>query len=245
MNLFSNKIKYRKLVRGFTPTPTFKKYCSGFMPFLSFNKISSFNFYNRKLVSGFTLVEMLVAVALFSTAVVIGIGALYSAQQINTKLQATRVIMDSLNLSLEVMTRNMRYGSNFYCGTGSGDIISTSRHNCPYSISLDSNGHSIVFKPVDATLDIQRVAYYVDTNNHLIEQTLYHDGVTPDVIKQISSDDIIIDNLRFYVKGAELPPADTDQPMVTMILSGKTKDSKVLQKVTFVLQSSVTTRNTK
>lgn len=200
------------------------------------------NFHPR----AFTLIELMMSVALFSTAVVIGLGALYSAQHINVKLQATRTIMDSLNLSLEVMTRNMRYGSNFYCGTGSTDISSLSRKNCPYASSGSSGGGSIVFKPVDgATGD--RIAYYVD-NNHLMEK------VGTNLAKQISSDDMSIDNLHFYVTGSNRSPAsangddfnggDTDQPMVTIILSGKTKDAKVSQVVTFVLQTSVTTRNT-
>lgn len=187
---------------------------------------------------GFTLIELMIAVSLFSTAVVIGIGALYSAQHINVKLQATRTIMDSLNLSLEVMTRNMRYGSNFYCGTGSSDL-GLLRKNCPYIKGSASGGGSIVFKPVDGGLN-DRLAYYVD-NNHLMEKISGADA------KQISSDDIFVDNLRFYVVGAKKSSeslGDTDQPMVTILLSGRTKDSDRSQLVSFVLQSSVTTRNT-
>lgn len=208
---------------------------------LFFDKIK----YKKVITSGFTLVELMISVAVFSMAVVVGVGALYSAQQINIKLQSTHIIMDSVNLSLEVMTRNMRYGSSFYCVDdtqidSAGDIPASS-HNCIYDpILISSGGRKIVFKPVNGGVN-DRIAYYLDNNKHLIESISVNGGAFTS--KQISSDDIVIDNLRFYVTGANNAPQDTDQPMITVILSGKTKWAQKAQQVGFVLQSSVTSRN--
>ena len=195
---------------------------------------------------GFTLVEMLIAVAVFSMALVVGVGALYSAQSINTKLQATHIIMDSVNLSLEVMTRNIRYGSSFYCASDLNDNSGNSTgstNNCKYDpIVITSGGGKIVFKPVGSTVS-DRIAYYLDSSNRLTEAYSTDGGVTFPQIKQISSDEVSITGLRFYVIGSKPSPTDTDQPMITMILSGKTKTSGGKQEASFVLQSSITSRN--
>lgn len=237
------KLFIKKCKKGFTPTSTFTIGHSIPPSFISRNIFKGNFLYKRKLVKGFTLVEMMVSVAIFSIVIVVGVGALYSAQSINIKLQATHIIMDGINLSLEVMTRNIRYGSSFYCASdlndATGDGVGLSK-NCLYSTVSTSGGGKIVFKPVSGGVN-DRIAYYVDNNKHLTE-TLYVNGIVS-TTKQISSDDLIIENLRFYVIGANKLPTDSDQPMVTLTISGKTKVSKTSQEVSFVLQSSVVTRN--
>lgn len=203
---------------------------------------SRFLILNSSHLRGFTLVELLVAVAVFSSAVIIGVGALYSAQQINVRLQATRTVMDSLNTSLEIMVRDVRYGSSFYCGAG-GEI-SNSRKSC----NLASGGGEKIFFNVGSELGAgsgDRMVYYLNTDNQLVEGKS-SDGGFNFVYKKISSDEIIIDNLHFYVSGANKTsdvPSDKDQPVITIIISGKTKPFGKLPSVPFVLQTSVTTRN--
>lgn len=203
---------------------------------------SKFQIINSKFYHhGFTLVELLISVSVFSTAVVIGVGALYSAQQINIKLQATHIIMDSINLSLETVTRNIRYGSNFYCSNNLADKATLSVGDCIYSTTDSSSGGAlIVFKLVSGGTN-DRIAYYIE-NGHLME-AISNGGTLIGTPKQISSDEVVITNLHFYVIGSQPSPGDTNQPMVTIILSGKTKSSKISQEASFVLQSSITSRN--
>ena len=67
----------------------------------------------KKTAKAFTLVEMLVVVGLFSSIATLSLGALFNAQTINGNLQKTQAILDNINLSIQTMTRDIRFGSDF------------------------------------------------------------------------------------------------------------------------------------
>lgn len=56
----------KKFLKGFTPTPTFTKSCSEFIVHIFGGKIQSVCFCNRKLVRGFTLIELMVSIGVMS-----------------------------------------------------------------------------------------------------------------------------------------------------------------------------------
>ena len=66
---------------------------------------------------GFSLVEMLVSVALFSAVMLIGAGALLSLIDANRKAQSLNSVMNNLNFALESMSRNIRVGTTYHCET--------------------------------------------------------------------------------------------------------------------------------
>jgi len=72
--------------------------------------------------SGFTLIEMIVSLAIFSIVAVVALGALMKIISANKKAQTLMSAMTNLNFALESMSREMRMGSNFYCDSGSGTI---------------------------------------------------------------------------------------------------------------------------
>src|SRR4051812_37401392 len=65
--------------------------------------------------AGFTLVEMLVAIALFSIVMVVAVGTLLSLAAANKKAQALQSVMNNLNISLDGMVRSLRMGTSFQC----------------------------------------------------------------------------------------------------------------------------------
>jgi prepilin-type N-terminal cleavage/methylation domain-containing protein len=62
----------------------------------------------NKKIKGFTLVEVMVAVSIFSIVVTIGMGALMSTIRANRKIQAKREITNGLALAMETMSRRLR-----------------------------------------------------------------------------------------------------------------------------------------
>lgn len=64
---------------------------------------------------GFTLVEMMVAVSIFSVVALVVTGAVITANEINRKAQAIKLAIDNLNFALENMSLKIRQGSDFYC----------------------------------------------------------------------------------------------------------------------------------
>ena len=163
-------IQYSKFNRGgFTPTFTISQGVP--ITFISRNVFRYIFLHKRKLVRGFTLIELMIAVTLFSTTVVIGIGALYSAQQVNIKLQTSHIIMDSMNLSLEVMSRNMRYGSNFNCinNLNLENVYSDKeiRNSC------GDGGNAIMFRTTDGAKDDRVCTVHTGVSNPRSEEMLH------------------------------------------------------------------------
>ena len=62
---------------------------------------------------GFTLIEIMVSLAIFAIVVVVATGALLSTIDATKKAQATQTVLTNLNLALEGMTREIRTGSNY------------------------------------------------------------------------------------------------------------------------------------
>ena len=209
-------------------------------------KIFTFRQYNKRGIKGFTLVELLVVLGLFSSVMTLATGALYTSQAVNTKLQETQSILDNANLSMEVIARDIRYGSDFYC-TSEPLVFQSNlkRRSCPYSKTSTST--YLYFKPASAITSDDRVGYYLA--NSVLMKDEYTNGVR--TTYQITSNDVTVKSLIFYVTGAQTSDAsndvdnvsDYDQPLITLSFTGVTKPtkSKVIP-VSFTMQTTVAAR---
>ncbi len=133
---------------------------------------------NRKInlgdSTGFTLVELLVSIALFSIFVGISIGGFVSA--LNTQKQVTGLLAVQGNASeaIEEMTRDMRTGYLFCHDAGSGTPTSTcgctvtgSGWDCSALTYINALGQSISYSLVSGALqkNINGTAQPVTGNN--------------------------------------------------------------------------------
>lgn len=66
---------------------------------------------------GFTLIEMMVAVTIFSIVMLVGVGALLSLVEANRRAQAINSVMSNLNAAIEAMSRAIRVGTVYHCRT--------------------------------------------------------------------------------------------------------------------------------
>lgn len=209
---------------------------------------------------GFTLMELVVAVGLFSAIAVIAVGALFQAQSINAKMQQTHIMLDGMNLSMEAITRDIRYGRQFHCYNLSDllydiDIEITNYHlreNCPRNPGPlnTSGGNALVLGQNGANKDTKdRIVYYL-YNGHIMkwEGDDVYGTSTP-----VTSNDVEIQMLKFFVNGAEsldqfqnlsgAVEATAEQPTVTVIIVGVTKPVKAsVQPVYFKIQTTATAR---
>ena len=207
---------------------------------------------------GFTLVEMLVVLGLFSFIMTLATGVLYSTQSINVKLQETQSVLDNVNVSFETVVRDIRYGSNFNCMNvmpdTSVDNSYTLRGNCSYMTHGAGHGGTILFlKPIDAVNNLDRIAYYATTTSSgamVIQKDEIFSG-KPKASYQVTADDVRIKSLFFYVSGASTTALtggvsgseDYEQPLVTIVATGETVPSKNSSTSTpFVVETSVSSR---
>jgi prepilin-type N-terminal cleavage/methylation domain-containing protein len=65
--------------------------------------------------AGFTLIEMIVSLGVFSVVVTTTVGAILVLVNTNLQLQAEQSVMTNLSFALDAMTREMRTGYKYYC----------------------------------------------------------------------------------------------------------------------------------
>jgi type II secretory pathway pseudopilin PulG len=203
---------------------------------------------NKKNIQGYSLVEILVVLGLFSSIATLSLGALFNAQSVNARLQETQAILDNINLSSQTVTREIRFGSDFYCSTTlptSQTAIPTQRKNCEEGTTP---GTILIFKPSDATNELDRVAYYV-SNGVLYKDVYPYLGST--TVLQMTSDDVNITSFRVTVNGANTSTGENDvsnaidyaQPLIRIYLTGKTRPAKAsTPPATFDIQTAVSAR---
>lgn len=170
---------------------------------------------------GFTLIEMVVAVSLFTVVMLSSMGAIISMIDANRKAQSLRIVMDNLNFAVENITRTMRVGVDYHCGV-LGD------YNTPRDCAQDGDSF-IAFKDSDNQLLIFQL------NDGQIERS--EDGGA--TYLSITSPEINIQELRFFVLGSE--NSDQLQPRVLMIVRGTAGTVQKTQ-TTFNLQTTISQR---
>jgi prepilin-type N-terminal cleavage/methylation domain-containing protein len=90
---------------------------------MTFKKIQN----NQENESGFTLIEMLVSIALFSIVIVVVMGSILTIVDVNRKSQSLTVVMNDLNFVLESVTRTIKTGSNLLGNTDGDQITVTNQ----------------------------------------------------------------------------------------------------------------------
>ena len=152
---------------------------------------------------GFSLVEILVSVAIFSVVMVTAAGALLTTIDANHKAQAIQSVMNNLNFALEGMSRAIRVGDTYHCGN-SGSLASNQT-----ALDCGSDGNS--FFAFNRNSDNKTVYYYLSGTQIFRE-------VNAGGALAISAPEIVVTNLKFYVQGASA--GSQAQPRVTIVIQG-------------------------
>lgn len=164
---------------------------------------------------GFSLIEMMVAVSIFSIVMMIGVGALLSLVEANKRAQAINSVMSNLNAATESITRAIRVGTMYHCRTSStppaAAVLSTSQ-DC-----ASGNGRLLAFESsTGSSSDIDdQVVYRI--NGTQLERSL-DAGAT---WVALTAPEVIIDSFEIFVVGStSLGGGDTIQPRVVMRIKG-------------------------
>ena len=78
---------------------------------------------------GFTIIEMLIAVAIFVVVITISLTSFLNITDVQRKAEAFRSINDNLNFSLETMAREIRTSTNYNVGTDGTSITVNNAYN--------------------------------------------------------------------------------------------------------------------
>ena len=106
----------------------------------------------KKYSRAFTLIEMIVSLAVFSIVAVVALGALMKIISANRKAQTLQSAMTNMNFVLESMSREMRVGSRYVCVDGEFSRSSLSNLNADacsaglYGGQSNGSGITIAFE---------------------------------------------------------------------------------------------------
>lgn len=158
--------------------------------------------------SGFTLIEIMVAVSIFSMVMVVAIGAVLAIVSANKRAQALNSVISNLNFAIEGMVRDLRTGYNYDCGEVGGETDCST-----------SGGASIQFNSAQFDGD---VTYGLDVNSQC-GKGLYK--IESGQTYCITGEDVRIEELKFYVAGsipasASQVQPNTDQAKILITIKG-------------------------
>lgn len=129
---------------------------------------------------GFTLLEMIVAIGIFSLVVIIALGSLLNISNIQQKAEAFRIINNNLNFALDLMSREIQMGFN-YDVTGSSinfDFGVGEPVKITYSLSDDQiqrskEGDPYTYVITDSRIKIENLKFILrETNQPMVIITI-------------------------------------------------------------------------
>jgi prepilin-type N-terminal cleavage/methylation domain-containing protein len=161
---------------------------------------------------GFTLIELMTAISIFAVVMTVAMGAVLGIFNSNRKTRALKELVGNLNLVEEEMSKEIRYGQVYHCG--SGNIAQP--QDCAYDTTfsfLSSDNVQVTYRQNGTTIEKQ---------------------VGTDTFIPLISPSVTVDSVYFYLSGSQ--PGDGLQPKLIIKITahagtGASASSMTLQTV--------------
>jgi len=201
----------------------------------------------HKKIEGFSLIEVLVSLSIFTIVVTICISTLYTLIEANSRSRNSQSIATNLTFTLDNITREIRTGRDYYCVLSSSDPMpyeagDETTLDCPNggaAFSFNEGGQSLTGTTRNNS---RRIAYRLFDGK--LQRRLGNGDAVGGVNDasdwlSLTSEDVMIERLRFYVEGTQR--GDDNAPIVTIFLSGVVGDDDVNQ-TAFSIQTTISQR---
>ncbi len=186
---------------------------------------------------GFTLIEMMVAVSIFSIVMLIGVGALLSLVDANRRAQAINSVINNMNAALESMSRSVRVGTTYHCRTNA--VVPSPEEISETQDCAAGGGLLLAFEASDGDRSDpeDQIVYRLNTLQSQLERSL-DSGAT---WVALTAPEVTIESFEFFVIGSSpLSAGDAIQPRVLMKIRGSAPVPG--GSTNFSVQASVTQR---
>ncbi len=160
---------------------------------------------------GFTLVELMTAISIFAIIMTISMGSIISVFDAHRKSRSLKMVMSNLNLAVESMSKEMRFGKNYHCGSGTVTVPQNCSSGGTLMSFLSNDGLQITYR----------------LNGQAIEKQ-----VGSSAFIAVTASELFVDDLTFYTLGAGT--GNTLQPKVLIRIrshagAGKSRSDFTLQ----------------
>ncbi len=162
----------------------------------------------NKRIKGFTLIEILISLALFSFVLMISGSVIVSVIDINKRGQAVSSVVNNLNYSIDSMIRDIKTGYLYKCNSGiTGTINVSVLKSSNEKGDCDNGGTNIMListiSGVDTVVKYEFI-HKTDTVNGYIKKTIYKDDVDIPLSYSITDKvNVNIENMYFRVKNPD------------------------------------------
>jgi|GEM_PF-235064 len=173
---------------------------------------------------GFTLVELLISIGVFLVVMTISLGSIISILDAGRKARSLKEVMTNLNFATEVMSREIKFGRNYFCG-----VNTVAPH--AQSSSCSDGGTSITFTTSEGVDTIYRL------NGTQIEKSV-DNGVS---YIGVTSPEVTVEGLTFYIFNTA-PAPNQRQPRMLMHVRGYAGVKPTVQS-RFTLQTVMSQRS--
>lgn len=175
---------------------------------------------------GFTLVELIVSIALFTIVVTIAMSAYISLIALDRKARATNELVSNLSFAVNGMSRSIRTGTDYQVASNPSNAFSYTDE--------DNHGVTYILRTDPAT------------GNKGIGQCTNTTGPTPPACTDTSATPITdpriaISNMTFYSDGLTAGAAD-GQPRVFFTVTGSLKPDANTDTIKFTIETAATQR---
>jgi prepilin-type N-terminal cleavage/methylation domain-containing protein len=186
--------------------------------------------------TGFTLVELLVSVALFTVVMLMAVGALLTLIDANARAQNMQQVMTNISFALDSMTREIRTGRGFYCSNSNISdtlpIASVQDCNSGSQLSIVEGGESLT-----GSANNSRITFRFNAAEQSVERRIANENWYP-----ITAPGVNITEMYFSVAGSETGRnGDDTQANVTIFISGFAGELKSTES-SFAIQTTITKR---
>lgn len=193
---------------------------------------------------GVTLLELTVAVAIFTTTMIMAIGVFKSVIEGQRSAIAAQNTQESMRYAFEMMSKEIRQArkSTSSCETiiGSLGFPATTAQYKVYNTAVSD---SILYLK---NRDKECTAYYLEIDaNGVSRLTIFRDDITDgfdDISYYITPDEIKISNLEFTVTDDIIESPHRIQPRVTIKMGVEMAKGKTMHKQPMVMQTTVSSR---
>lgn len=209
-----------------------------------------------KNTKGFTLIEMLVSVGLFSIVMLVAVAAILSIIGNNKKAQGINNVANNLNFAVESMVRDMKTGFFYKCpasngvypATGGWPISKATFSEAIQDLCTGTGAHDTV--AFFSTLDGEAIPVEykfippsgtVGSPNYIPGYIIKRSGTSPSApyTELTSKTDVDIQNMKMYITSPI--PGTHAQPGIFLIITGKARISDN-QVTNFGLQTFISQR---
>lgn len=185
---------------------------------------------------GFSLIELLVSMALFTVVLTMGVGALMVLINANAKAQNTQESVSNIQFALDSMAREIRTGFAYYCSGGTettGDITTHQDCNKGTYLSIIEGGKSLT----DGA-DNRRIAYRYNSTDGSIERKVGSGSWV-----RLTNPTINVTAMHFNVSNTANKEDDANlfQPNATIFIEGEVVGVGSTGS-SFMIQTTVTKR---